>query len=333
MRFNRLKRREFIALLGGMAATWPLAAHTEPDRIRRIGMLLPYAKDDPEDARRREAFQEGLKQLGWIEGSTISIEYRWYGADSGRARSMVKELVARRPDVIVTGSTPGLMATTSETQSIPIVFVAVSDPVGQGFVASLAHPGGNATGFTYFEFPVFGKMVEMLKTIVPTLTRVAALYNPDNPANNLVLPVIEATASRFAVEPIRAPVHNSGEIEIAIAETARQPGSGVFCLPDTLVILHRELLGSLTARYRLPTISAFRAVSKAGGLVSYGVDIIDLYRRAASYVDLILKGAKPADLPVQQPTKFELVINLKTAKALGLEIPPTLLAVADEVIE
>ena len=333
MRFHHLKRREFITLLGG-AAAWPRVARAQQGKqARRIGVLMPFTKDDPEDQLRRAVFQQGLQQLGWTEGRNIRIEYRWFAGEPARAQAMAKELVELQPDLIVAGSTPALAAVAQETRTIPVVFVAVSDPIGQGFVTSLARPGGNATGFTFFEFSVVGKVLETLKQIAPGVVRVGLPFNPDTLSNVPFLRVIEAAAQLLAVELIKAPVRNAGEIAAAIAEIAREPGAGLMFLPDPFTIFHRELIVGLAARHRLPAGYVQRPFVTAGGLMSYGVDVIDIYRRAAPYVDRILKGAKPAEMPVQQPTKFELVINLKTAKALGLEISPTLLARADEVIE
>jgi putative tryptophan/tyrosine transport system substrate-binding protein len=329
-----MKRRAFISLLGGAATAWPLAARAQQtDRIKRICVLWPYTKDDPENQRRREVFEQSLQRLGWLEGRNITIEYRWFGGEPALARVEAKDLVALQPDVIVAGTTPGLAAAAQETRTIPIVFVAVSDPVDQGFVASLARPGGNATGFTFFEFSTVGKGLEALKQIAPGVSRVGLPFNPDTRSNISFLPVIETVAPSLALEFIKAPVRNAGDIETAIAEIARKPGSGLMLLPDPFTIFHREQIVDLAARHHLPAAYVVRSFVTAGGLMSYGVDVTDLYRRAADYVDRILKGAKTADLPVQQPNKFELVINLKTAKALGLEIPATLLARADEVIE
>ena len=296
-------------------------------------MLGSYAKNDPDDEKRRKVFWESMKQLGWIEGRNILTEYRWYGGDSAIARVMAKELVELQPDLILVAASQALVATESETHTIPIVFVAVSDPIGQGLVASLARPGGNATGFSFFEPALADKMLELLKEIAPALTVVALPFNPDNHANDVFFPLLDAAAPRFGWQLHRKPVRNSGEIEVAIGEVAREPGSGLLFLPDPLTVFHRELIVTLAARYRLPAIYALRSFAEAGGLVTYGVDGFDLYRRAPTYVDRILRGAKPADLPVQQPTKFELVINLKTAKALGLTPSSGLLSIADEVIE
>jgi len=329
-----MRRREFITVLGGAAAAWPLAARAQQrEQVRRIGVLMSLAEDDPEDRPRRAAFQQALRQLGWSEGDNLRIDYRWFGGDPVRARATAKELVDLQPDLIVATATSGLAALALQMRAIPIVFVAVSDPVGQGFVASLARPGGNATGLTFFEFSVAGKMLETLKQIAPAVSRVVLAFNPDNLSNPPFLRAIEAAAPALAVELTRAPMRDAGEIEAAIAATARQGGNGLLFLPDPFTNAHRDLIVGLVARHRLPAMYFLRAFVAAGGLISYGVDVIDLFRRAAPYVDRILKGAKPAELPVQQPTKFELAINLKAAKALGLDVPASLLARADEVIE
>ena len=329
-----MTRRQLITLLGGAAATWPLAARAQQaERVRRIGVLMSLAEDDPEDRQRRAAFQQALRQLGWIEGGNLRIDYRWYGGDLAPARALAKELVELEPDLIVATATPALTALALQMRPIPIVFVAVSDPVGQGFVASLARPGGNATGLTFFEFSVVGKMLEVLKQIAPGISRVALASNPDNLANLPFLRAIETAAPTLATELTKVPLRSAAEIEPALATIARQGGNGLMCLPDPFTNAHRDLIVRLAARYRLPAIYFLRSFVAAGGLVSYGIDVTDLFRRGAPYVDRILKGAKPADLPVQQPTKFELAINLKTAKALGIEVPPMLLATANEVIE
>jgi ABC-type uncharacterized transport system substrate-binding protein len=329
----KMKRREFISLVGGAAATaWPLAARGQ-ERVRRVGALMSLAEDDPEDRQRRAAFHQALRQLGWTEGDNLRIDYRWYGGDPARARALAKELVELEPDLIVATATPALTALALQMRPIPVVFVAVSDPVGQGFVANLARPGGNATGLTFFEFSVVGKMLEVLKQIAPGVSRIALAFNPDNLSTPPFVRAIEAAAPTLTVELIKVPVRSAAEIEPALATFARQGGNGLMGLPDPFTNAHRDLIVGLAARYRLPAIYIQRAFVAAGGLISYGVDVPDLFRRAAPYVDRILKGAKPADLPVQQPTKFELVLNLKTAKALGLDMPPSVLAVADEVIE
>ena len=329
-----MRRREFITLLGGAAAAWPLAARAQqPGEIRRIGALMPFAKDDREDQLRRAALQHSLQQLGWFEGRNIHIEYRWFGGEPARARAMGRELLELKSELIVAAGTPGLAALAQETRTVPVVFVAVSDPVGQGFVASLARPGGNATGFTFLEFSVIGKLLEVLKQIAPSVARVALPFNPDTLSNVPFLRWVQTAAPSLAIELITAPIRSTGELEAALAQLAREPRSGLVFLPDPFTNFHRDLIVGLAARHRLPAAYTQRPFVTAGGLLSYGVEITDLYRRAASYVDRILNGEKPADLPVQQPTKYELVINLKTAKALGLEVPPSLLARADEVIE
>jgi putative ABC transport system substrate-binding protein len=335
MQFSQLKRREFITLVGG-AIAWPLAVRAQPrERVRRIGALMSLAEDDPEDRQRRAAFQQALRQLGWTEGEggNLRIDYRWYGGDPARARALAKELVGLEPDLIVATATPALTALALQMRPIPIVFVAVSDPVGQGFVDSLARPGGNATGLTFFEFSVVGKMLEVLKQIAPGVSQVALAFNPDNLTTAPFVRAIEAAAPTLAVQLTKVPLRSAAEIEPALATIARQGGNSLLGLPDPFTNAHRDLIVGLAARYRLPAIYIQRAFVAAGGLVSYGVDVTDLFRRAAPYVDRILRGAKPADLPVQQPTKFELAINLKAAKALGLDVPSSLLALADEVIE
>ena len=328
-----IRRREVISLIGG-AAAWPVSVRAQQSgRVRRIGVLSALTRDDPDDHHRRAAFQQGLQQSGWTEGRSVSVETRWYAGEPTRARAMAKELVDLKPDLIVSGATPGLAALTQETRTIPIVFVAVSDPVGQGFVTSLARPGGNATGFSYFEFPVVGKVLETLKQIAPDVSRVALLYNPDTLSYIQFLRSLDTAASSFTAQLIKAPIRTAGEIEDAIVATAREPGGGLMCLPDPFTNVHRDRIVELAALHRLPAAYTLRFFATAGGLMSYGVDVTDLYRRSAAYVDRILKGARPGDLPVQQPTKFEFVLNLRSAKALGLTVPDALLARADEVIE
>ena len=332
MHFRQWKRREFITLLGG-AAAWPLAVRAQQgEHVRRVGVLMALAEDDPDDRPRRAAFQQALRQLGWNEGGNLRIEYRWYGGDPARARALAKELLDLKPDVIVATATPAVTALALQMPTIPIVFVGVSDPVGQGFVASLARPGGNATGLTFFEFSVVGKMLEVLKQIAPRVSRVALGYKPDTLSTTPYLRAIEAAAPTLAVELIKAPMRDPGEIEAAIAATIRQGSGGLMFLPDPFITAHRDLVVGLAA-VTVPAIYFQRLFADAGGLVSYGVDVTDQFRRVAPYVDRILKGAKPGDLPVQQPTKFELAINLKAAKALGLDVPSSLLALADKVIE
>jgi len=328
-----MHRREFIAALGSTAVL-PLAARAQQsDRARRVGVLMPYTRDDPEDQQRVAVFQDGLKRSGWIEGRTIQSEYRWYAGDADRAGLLAKELVALKPDIIVAGASHALIALRRETRSIPLVFVGVTDPVGLGLVESLARPGGNATGFTFFEFSVSTKLLESLREIAPRVTRIALMYSPNSPVYEQYLGSIDAMGPSTEVALLKTPVRDAAEIEVAIETMGREPDGGLMVLPEPLFPVHQKLIVELVARYKLPTVYPFRRFTIGGGLMSYSVDVVDLYGRAAGYVDRILRGSVAAEMPVQQPTKYELVINLKTAKALGLEVPPTVLARADEVIE
>jgi putative tryptophan/tyrosine transport system substrate-binding protein len=329
-----MKRREFITLLGSAAAAWPHAARAQQaERVRRIGLLMASA-DDREGQARVTPLKEGLKELGWTDGRNIQIETRFGGGDAGRIRTHAAELVALAPDVLVGHATPGTRALRQATSSIPIVMVAVNDPVEQGFVSSLAHPGGNITGFALINFQMVGKWLEMLKEAAPGVSRAALMFNPDTASTYYVyLRSFEAEPRSIAVEVAEAPVRNTTEIEEAIAKLGREPGGGLIVPPDAFTVLHHQLLIRLAQQHRLPAVYAYRTYVAEGALMSYGPDVYDVFRRSASYVDRILKGAKPADLPIQQPTKFELAINLKTAKALGLQIPDKLLALADEIIE
>ena len=334
MRFDQ-KRREFIALVGG-AAAWPRAAHAQQgERIRRIGVLIALSESEPEGQAWILALKRRLQELGWAEGRNVRIDYRWSGADVGRMQAFAKELVSLQPDVIVAQSTPPVQALLRETRVIPIVFVTVSDPVGSGFVASMARPGGNVTGFSNFEPTMGGKWLEMLKEVKPGMARVAMMFNPETAVGggSFYNRAFETAAATLSVEPIVMAVRRDTEIEGAIAAFAQKPDSGLIVVSDTFAVVNRELIVSLTTRYRLPAIYPFRFFASIGGLISYGIDLKDQFPRAASYIDRILKGEKPGDLPVQAPTKFELVINLKTAKAIGLTIPEAFLARADEVIE
>jgi ABC-type uncharacterized transport system substrate-binding protein len=329
-----IRRREFITLLGGSAAAWPLAAHAQQvEKVRRIGVLQPLAADDPESPARVTAFAQGLQQFGWTDGRNVRIDYRWAAGDTDRYRRYAAELVALAPDVILASSSPAMMSLQQLTRTMPIVFVSVVDPVGAGFVESLARPGGNATGFVLYEYGMSAKWLELLKEIVPLLKLAAVLRDPAIASGAGQYAVIQAAAPSFGVELRAVGVGNAGEIERAITAFARSSNGGLIVTGSALALVHRDLIITLAARHRLPAVYPFRYFAASGGLISYGPNTTDPYRRAAGYVDRILKGEKPADLPVQNPTKHELVINLKTAKAMGLEIPPTLLARADEVIE
>jgi putative tryptophan/tyrosine transport system substrate-binding protein len=328
-----MRRRTFITLLGG-AAAWPLAARAQQgERMRRIGVLMNVAADDPESQTRIAAFQQSLQQLGWTDGGNVRIEIRWGAGDVERIRRHATELVALTPDVILATGAPVTAALQQATGSTPIVFVQVIDPVGAGFVESLARPGGNTTGFTVFEYGMSAKWLELLKEIAPRVTRAAVLRDLAIAAGSGQLGAIQAVAPSFGVELSPVGVRDAGEIERVITAFARGSNGGLIVTGSTATIVHRELIVMLAARLRLPAVYAFRYFVASGGLISYGPDSIDPFRRAAGYFDRVLKGEKPADLPVQAPVKYELVINLKTAKALGIEAPPTLLARADEVVE
>jgi putative ABC transport system substrate-binding protein len=332
-----MKRREFITLVGGVAV-WLLApdgAIAQPlDRIRRIALLSGLAPTDPESQARVAALQEGLKELGWTEGHNLSIDFRWSTGEREQMRAFARELIEHKPDLILGMTTPAVTALVEETKTIPILFVNIVDPLGRGFISNMARPGGNVTGFLNFEFSMGGKWLETLKQIAPAVGRVALLFNPHTaPYASSFIRVAEAAAPSVGVEPIAVRVHDDGELERAVADFAAKPASGLIILPDAFTTNHRDLIVALAARYRLPAAYPLRVFAASGGLISDGGDPNDIFRRAASYVDRILRGANPSDLPVQTPTKFELVINLKTANALGLNVPPMLLARADEVIE
>ena len=331
-----MRRRDFITLIGGAAATWPLAARAQqPDGMRRIGVLMGYAESDRVGGAWRAAFREGLQKLGWAEGRNIRIDTRWATAGDAESRQrFAKELVALQPDLVLSNNTPTTAAMLQQTRTIPIVFATVSDPVGSGFVASFPRPGGNVTGFTNIEPTMPGKWLELLKEIAPRVARVAFFFNPTTaPYAEYYLTHFKAAAASFAMEAIAAPVRNTSELESAIAAQARAPNGGLVVLTDSFMTVHRVEIISLAARHRLPAVYPYRFFAEDGGLLSYGSDRLDNFRRAASYADRILKGAKPGELPVQSPVKFELVINLKTAKALGLDVPLLLQQRADEVIE
>ena len=329
-----MRRRTFITLLGGTAVAWPLGARAQqPERMRRIGVLMPYAEDNPVGQARLTAFLEGLRQLGWADGRNVRIDTRWGAGDASLTRTYARELVAPGPDVVMAVSSGAVAPLREVTRSVPIVFAVVADAVGAGFVESLVRPGGNVTGFTAYEYAVSGKWLELLKEIVPGVTRVAVLRDPALPAGIGQLGAIQAAAPSLRIEVSAVNVRDTSEIEHAIAAFARTANGGLIVTQSALATIHRELIVTLAARHRLPAVYNNRNFVKAGGLVSYGDDLANQDRLAAGYVDRILKGEKPADLPVQAPTKYQLVINLKTANALGLEVPPTLLARADEVIE
>jgi putative ABC transport system substrate-binding protein len=325
-------RRKFIKLIGGVAA-WPLASRAQQtDRVRRIGVLLPFPKGDAEMQARVQAFQQELARLGWSEGSNVFDE-RWSTDNVDLVRADAANLVALNPDVIVTLGDRVIPILTKLTRSIPIVVAATSDPIASGAVESLARPGGNVTGFSLIEFSMFGKMLEILKQLAPGVSRVGMMHNPDNPVGAAYFRSFEMIAGQLPVQPINLPVHDIADVERAIASFGDQPNSGILCPPDLTITSLRTQVSALLARYRVPAIFTFSVFTAAGGLVSYGPDILVMFRQSASYVDRILRGEKPGDLPFQQPTNYRLVINLRTAKALGLTVPDTLLVAADEVIE
>ena len=330
-----MRRREFIQVVAGSAIPWPLAASAQqPERVRRLGVLISgIAEADAEGQARVTALRLGLLEHGWVEGRNLEIDYRWGGANPSQIRGYAAELATLKPDVIFAAPSSALAEVQRVTRAIPIVFAQVSDPVGAGFVDSLAHPGGNITGFALYEFAVGAKWLELLKQIAPSVSRIAVIYDPATPSASGFLPMIEAAGRRLGVDVFVHSVHDTSEIESAIKALTAAPNGGLISLPTNLIAMKRELIISLTNKGRLPTIFAYRYSVEDGGLASYGVDNHELYRRAASYVDRIFRGEKPSDLPVQEATKFQLVINLKTAKALGLTVPQSLLSTADEVIE
>jgi putative ABC transport system substrate-binding protein len=330
-----MRRREFITLVGGAAASWPLVARAQqPDRMRLVGVLMGFAESDPGAQSMVAAFRGALAELGWTEGSNLRIELRWSTGDADRIRTLAKELVDLRPDAILSHGTAVTRVLAGETRTIPIVFLNVADPIASGFAASFARPGGNMTGFTVENSAQGGKWVELLKEIAPRTVHVALLFKQaSGPPLEIFMPSIQSAASSFAVQVSGAPVHAKDEIEGVIAAQARNPGGGLIVMPDSFNMANRELIIALTARYGVPAVYYRRVFPESGGLIAYGADFAEQFRPAAGYIDRIFKGAKPADLPIQAPTKFELVINLKTAKALGLTVPQALLVAADEVIE
>jgi putative ABC transport system substrate-binding protein len=329
-----VRRREFITFLGGASATWPLAAMAQQaEQIRRIGVLMNRAADDSEGQAGVAAFQQGLQQLGWRDGGNVRLDIRWSHNDVDFDRKFAAELVALAPDVIMAAGTLSVTALQRVSHTLPIVFVGVSDPVGAGVVDSLARPGGNVTGFMIFEYSMSGKWLELLKQVAPGVTRAAVLRDAVNPAGIAQFGAIQATAQSLGVEVNPVSIRDAAEIERAVAAFARSANGGLIVTPSAGTSVHQDLIITLAARHKLPAVYAFRANVTGGGLISYGPDLVGQYRPAAGYVDRILKGEKPADLPVQAPTKYELVINLKTAKALNLAIPASVLGRADEVIE
>jgi putative tryptophan/tyrosine transport system substrate-binding protein len=330
-----MRRREFTRLLGGATVAWSVAAYAQPtERVRRIGILMSSAESDPEGQSSVAAFREELGKLGWIEGRNIEINIRWAAADLESMKRFARELVALQPDFILTSSTPAAATMLQATRTIPIVFVIVADPVGSGFVASLPRPGGNATGFTPLVRSLGGKWVELLKEMAPRLARVTLLFNPPTATfiEGFVDP-FKSAAAAIGAEAIIGPVNDMPGLESLVAAEAREANSGLVVIPDAFTIPHRAEIIAVAARQRVPAVYWSRSFTELGGLISYGPYIVDEYRRAAAYADRILKGAKPSELPVQAPVKFELVVNRKTAGALGLDVPPSLLAAADEVID
>ena len=329
-----MKRREFVGLLGGLAAAWPLAALAQQaGPTRRIGVLMLYPESDPQGQLRATVFRRELEKLGWVVGGNLQINYHWETGDADWVRSAAAQVLSQAPDVMIANGDAAVRAAQRSTRTVPIIFIASGDPVGDGLVQSLAHPGANVTGFAVMEPSLGAKLLAMLKQVAPRVARVVILVNPDSSTHKLISTLVMAAAPKMAVEAVAVPVREPAEIEAAMTQWGRESDYGLIVPSDPATNSHRRLIIELGARYRLPTIYALRAATADGGLMSYGVDIPDLFRQAATYADRILKGEKPANLPVQLPTKFELVINLKTAKGMGLEIPSTLLTTADEVIE
>ena len=327
-----MKRREFITLLGGAAVAWPLVARAQQS-MRRVAVIMVTPETDPVGQSRLKAFLQGFEKLGWTDGRNARFDIRWAGGSAERMREIVAEILALKPDVIVANGTPTVAALKRATSTIPVVFVGINEPVVQGFIASMARPGGNITGFTQVDFSVVGKSVEMLKAIAPALTRVGLMYNPETYGfYDAYLERFQAEA-RWSMELTRAAVRVPTDIDVAVADIASRPGGGLAVLSDTFNLINEATIHAALERYRLPHIVPWRQFVAGGGLMSYGPDGDDIFRRSADYVDRILKGANPAELPAQAPTRYELVINLNTAKALGLGVPPSLLAIADEVIE
>jgi putative ABC transport system substrate-binding protein len=327
-----MHRRKVITLIGGAAAAWPVKALAQSGRSRRIGVLLGYPEGDPQAQANVKAMRQGLQNLGWIDGQNVTIDYRWAGGDPDKARAFARELVGMAPDVIVPSTNQVTAILRQETSSIPIVFVFVGDPVGSGFAESLAKPGGNTTGFANFENSTGGKWLELFSEVAPSLKRVGFVFHPDAAPNVGFFRAAEAAGPSLGIEVVPLPVHNAIEIEAGIAEIAKSNG-GLIVPPHAVTVGNRDLIVGLAARHRLPAVYGDRSFAESGGLLSFGNNTADMFQRSASYIDRVLKGTKPADLPVQLPTKFELIINLKTAKELSLHVPSMMLARADEVIE
>jgi putative ABC transport system substrate-binding protein len=329
-----MKRRQFIAGLGS-AAAWPITvrAQQQPERMRRIGVLMPYEENDPVAKTRLSVFTQAFADLGWTDGRNVRMDIRWYGGDINRIRAHARELIGLQPDILVVGGTTAAAALQQETRTIPIVFAGVGDPVGIGLIAAYNKPGGNITGFGYLEASMGGKWLELLSEIAPGLKRAAIMFNPDNAGRANYVSSFETAARSLKVVPIIAPVHGDVEIETAIIALGAEPGGGLVVMPDVFMTVHRASTISAVARNNLPAVYTLAAFARDGGLLSYGADPVDDFRRATSYVDRILRGANPAELPVQLPAKFDMVVNLKTAKALGLTVPQSILLRADEVIE
>jgi putative ABC transport system substrate-binding protein len=329
-----MRRRDFVMLLAG-AAGWPLTAQAQRnERTRRIAVMMTNAESDPEGLARATAFREGLRELGWVEGRNLRIDWHWSGGDVARVRASAAEIVASPPELAVANGIVNLSTLMQATQAVPIVFVVVNDPVGQGFVSSLAHPGRNVTGFTFVEYSMLGKSLELLKQLAPAVARVALMYNPDTASNyGGFLPTFQAAAGSYGVAATQAAVRSEAEIDSAVGTLGARPGGGLIVPPDSYTLVQRTHIIKAARDHRVPAIYSYRQIVREGGLMAYGPDTADIFRRSASYVDRILKGANPAELPVQAPTKFELAINLPSAAALGLTVPATLSALADEVIE
>ena len=329
-----MRRREFITLLGS-AAAWPIAAHAQQgERMRRASVLMSYVESDTGAQKWAKAFDDSLQERGWNNGRNIQLDYRWAGPNPDRLRGEAEALVRLSPDVLLAGATPAVIALQHATRSIPIVFANVADPVGQGLIASFARPGGNTTGFGGFDFSIAGKWVQTIKEIAPAVARIGVIFNPETgPYNESMLPFIETASGPLSVKPIPTVIHDSDRIAQTLEKLAEEPNTGLIVLPSVMFTTYREIIITTAARLRLPTVYPFSFFAQSGSLISYGFDVQDLYVRAAGYVDRILRGAKVSDLPAQRPTKFELIVNLKTAKELGLSVPPSLQQRADEVIE